>query len=70
MLEHTKRRNSEKPLEARFIGSQEKIGKLRDYARKIGVQDATDTVRIEEAFPGYADNPLGLALRGRVTGRD
>lgn len=64
MLERTKRRHTEKPLEARFIGSREKIGKLRDYARKIGVQDATYTVSIEEAFPGYADNPLGLALRG------
>ena len=64
MLERTKRRHTEKPLEARFIGSREKIGKLRDYARKIGVQDATDTVSIEEDFPGYPDNPLGLALRG------
>jgi DNA-binding XRE family transcriptional regulator len=64
MSERAKRRHIEKPLEARFIGSREKIGKLREYARKIGVQDATDTVSIEEAFPGYADNPLGLALRG------
>ena len=64
MLAHTKKRPTEKPLEVRFIGSQEKIVKLREYARKIGVQDATDTVSVEEAFPGYADNPLGLALRG------
>ena len=24
----------------------------------------SDTVSIEDAFPGYADNPLGLDLRG------
>lgn len=64
MLERTKRRHIEKPLEARFIGSRENIGKLRAYARKIGVRDATDTISTEEAFPGYIDNPLGLALRG------
>ncbi len=64
MLAHTKKHPTEKPLEVRFIGSQEKIGKLREYAKKIGVHDATDTVSVEEAFPGYADNPLGLALRG------
>ncbi len=64
MLGHTKKHPIEKPLEARFIGSQEKIVKLRDYAKKIGLHDATDSVAIEDAFPGYVDNPLGLALRG------
>lgn len=64
MLAHTKKHHAEMPLEVRFIGSQEKIGKLLEYARKLGVYDATDTVSIEEAFPGYSVNPLGLALRG------
>ncbi len=64
MLERTKRHHIEKPLEARFIGSREKIEKLREYAKKIGARDATDTISIEEAYPDYADNPLGLALRG------
>ena len=64
MLAHTKKRHTEKPLEVRFVGSQEKIGKLLEYARELGVHDATDTVSITEAFPGYSINPLGLALRG------
>jgi DNA-binding XRE family transcriptional regulator len=64
MLAHTKKHPTEKPLEIRFIGSREKIVKLRDYAKKIGVHDATDSVSIEEAFPAYTVNPLGLALRG------
>jgi DNA-binding XRE family transcriptional regulator len=64
MLGRTKKHHTEYPLEARFIGSSEKIGKLRDYARQIGVQDASDSVSIAEAFPAYGDNPLGLALRG------
>ena len=64
MLEHTKKHRTEKPLEARFIGSHEKIVKLRDYAKQIGLVEAGDTVAVEEAFPGYAENPLGMALRG------
>ena len=64
MLGHTKKRHTEYPLEARFIGTREKIGKLRDYARQIGLQDASDNLSIAEAFPEYAENPLGLALRG------
>jgi DNA-binding XRE family transcriptional regulator len=64
MLGHTKKRLTEGSLEARFIGSREKIGKLRDYARRIGLQDATESLSIAEAFPAYGENPLGLALRG------
>lgn len=64
MLEHTKRRRTESPLEARFIGSREKIAKLKDYASQIGLLDASDSVSIAEAFPAYGENPLGLALRG------
>jgi ribosome-binding protein aMBF1 (putative translation factor) len=64
MLGHTKKHPTEKHLEARFIGSHEKIVKLRDYAKKIGLLDATDTVTLDEAFPDYVENPLGLALRG------
>jgi transcriptional regulator with XRE-family HTH domain len=26
--------------------------------------DTSETVTIEEAFPGYRENPLGMALRG------
>jgi DNA-binding XRE family transcriptional regulator len=64
MLGHTKKHRTEEPLEARFVGSHEKIIKLRDYAKQIGLLEAGDTVTIEEAFPGYAENPLGMALRG------
>ena len=64
MLERTKKRLTKKPLEARFIGSRDKIGKLRDYAKEIGVVEATDTVTIAEAFPGYEENPQGMVLKG------
>ena len=64
MLGHTKKHHTENPLEARFIGNREKISKLKDYAKRIGLQDASDTVSIAEAFPGYGENPFGLALRG------
>lgn len=64
MLGHTKKHHTETPLEARFIGTREEIGKLKDYARRLGVQDASDSLSIAEAFPAYGENPLGLALRG------
>lgn len=64
MLEHTKKHRIEKALEARFVGSRDKIVKLRDFAREIGLVEATGTVTIEEAFPGYAENAQGMALRG------
>lgn len=60
MLGHTKKH----PIEARFIGTREKISQLKDYAKRIGLQDASDSVTVEEAFPGYAGNPLGLSLKG------
>ncbi len=64
MLERTKKHPTEMPLEARFVGTQEKIGKLREYARKIGLHEATETVSVEEAFPEYAANPVGTVLSG------
>lgn len=64
MLERTRKRPTERPVEARFIGTKEKIVKLREYARKIGLHDATETVSVEEAFPEYAVNPVGTLLNG------
>lgn len=64
MLGPTKKHPTEKPLEARFIGAPEKILKLRELARDLGVQDASDSIGLAEVFPEYAGNPLGLALRG------
>jgi len=38
--------------------------KLHEQISLIGLQDASDSVTIAEAFPAYGVNPLGLALRG------
>ena len=64
MLGHTKKRPTETSLEARFVGASDKTLKLREMAKGMGLYDATDSASVEEAFPGYAVNPLGLALRG------
>jgi len=64
MLERTRKHPIERPVEARFIGTQDKIVKLREYARRIGLHDATETVSVEEAFPEYAENPAGTVLSG------
>lgn len=64
MLERMKKRRTEKPLEAHFIGSRDKIIKLRDFAKEIGLIEAGETVTIAEAFPGYEENPQGMVLKG------
>ena len=64
MLERTKKRPIDRPVAARFIGSYDKIVQLREAARSLGLRDGSESVPIEEAFPGYGENPLGMALRG------
>ncbi|HBG07954.1 MAG: transcriptional regulator [Geobacteraceae bacterium GWC2_58_44] len=64
MLERTKKRPTDKPMEARFIGSPDKIVQLREVAKSLGLRDTSESVTIEEAFPGYGENPLGMALKG------
>ncbi len=64
MLERTKKPPTDKKAEARFIGSQDEIKLLRSYAKEIGVLEANECVTIEEAFPGYAENAQGMALKG------
>ena len=64
MLEHTKKHPTEELGEARFVGSLEKILELREVAKRMGLYEASERLTVEEAFPGYAINPLGMALRG------
>ncbi len=64
MLERTKKHPTDKPQEAHFVGSYDKIIQLREMAKSLGLQDASESVTIEEAFPGYGDNSLGMALKG------
>jgi DNA-binding XRE family transcriptional regulator len=64
MLDRTKKRPTESPVEARFCGSREKILQLRAVAKDLGLRDTSESVPLGEAFPGYTENPLGMALRG------
>lgn len=63
-MEHTKKHLTEKQREARFTGDPDKIVELRQIAKTLGLHDATESFTVEEAFPEYAVNPLGSALRG------
>lgn len=68
MLAPTKKRPTE-PREtrastARFVGRPDAIERLRQVAAELGVQETTDSLTIEEAFPEYLANPGGTALRG------
>jgi ribosome-binding protein aMBF1 (putative translation factor) len=64
MLGPTKKHPTEQIAEARFIGAREKIRELRRVAKSLGLHEAGESVTIAEAFPEYAINPLGSALRG------
>jgi len=64
MLERTKKHLTDKPMEARFFGPHDKIVQLRKVAQSLGLHDSSESVTIAEAFPGYGENPLGMALRG------
>ena len=59
MLEHTKKPRTDS---ARFVGSISKLQELRDYAAKIGLQEAAVSWR--EAFPEFKDNEIGTVLAG------
>jgi len=45
------------------IGSYDKVVQLRESGKSLGVRDASESVTIDEAFTGYGENPLGMALR-------
>jgi len=64
MLERTKKHPTKNSVEAKFVGTREKIRKLREVAKSMGLYDASESLTVEEAFPCYAANPLGMALRG------
>ena len=59
MLEHTKKRHTDS---ARFVGPISKLQELRDYAAKIGLQEASVSWR--EAFPEFEGNEVGTILAG------
>jgi len=63
-LEPTKKHPTEQVAEARFVGARDKILELRRVAKSLGLHEASESVTIAEAFPEYAVNPLGAALRG------
>jgi ribosome-binding protein aMBF1 (putative translation factor) len=65
MRGHTKKHPTESDrLEARFVGSRDKIAELRKVAERLGLKEVDETLTIAEAFPEYGVNPLGAALRG------
>ena len=65
MLEHTKKHPTDSErLEARFVGSRDKIAELRKVAEHLGLREVGESLTIAEVFPEYGINPLGAALRG------
>lgn len=63
MLAHTKKRPIE-VTEARFVGTPESIGRLREYAEGEGVAEISDSVPWREVFPEFTGNIAGTLLSG------
>lgn len=63
MLEHTKKHHT-KHIEARFFGTPDRIRRLREMAKEVGIEDISDTLSIEEIFPEVQTNKGGVVLRG------
>jgi DNA-binding XRE family transcriptional regulator len=64
MAERREKRPIEITIEARFVGPRDKMVKLREIADSPGPRETSEAVTIAEAFPGYGEKPLGMALRG------
>lgn len=71
MLGHTKKHRIEDAhgqlVEARFSGDSAKMMELRLYAKKLGIQETTGTVPLEQVLPEMLTNAGGICLRGGRT---
>ena len=63
MLEHTRKHHT-KNIEVRFTGTPNRIRRLREWAKEVGIEDITDILSIEEVFPEAQTNKGGVVLRG------
>jgi len=61
MLERTKKLHIDS---ARFVGSTEKLQKLRNYASTIGIMESVDSIPWREVFPEFKGNEVGTMLSG------
>ncbi|MBW1824258.1 MAG: helix-turn-helix transcriptional regulator [Deltaproteobacteria bacterium] len=65
MLEVTKKRNTKNIQKVRYIGSAEKIGKLDQLAKSLGLVDVSDSIPWRELFPEFDEKSSpSIALRG------
>ena len=65
MLEVTKERHIDKLKEVRFLGPAEKVEKLTQVAKSLGLEDISDSVPWRDAFPEFEEESSGgVALRG------
>lgn len=65
MLEVTKEPRIEKIKVVRFLGPAEKVEKLTQVAKSLGLEDISDSVPWREAFPEFEEESAGsVVLRG------
>ena len=65
MLEVTKEPHIDKLREVRFLGPAEKVEKITQVAKSLGLEDISDSVPWRDAFPEFDEEPTGsVALRG------
>ncbi len=61
MLERTKRPRTEV---AHFTGPAKQLQALREYAAKLGIEEADGSTPWRDAFPEFKDNDAGTTLSG------
>ena len=65
MLEVTRKYHTEDVREAHFMGPAEKIKKLAQAAKSLGLADISDSVPWRDAFPEFDDESISsVTLRG------
>ena len=65
MLEVTKKPHTKNIQEARYMGPAEKIDKLAQVAKSLGLEDISDSVPWRELFPEFDEKTSpSIALRG------
>ena len=65
MLEPTKKHHTKAAREAYFVGPSDKIQKLREMARSLGLKQVSESIPWREAFPEFDGQcEPSIALRG------
>ncbi|MBC2709527.1 MAG: helix-turn-helix transcriptional regulator [Desulfosarcina sp.] len=64
MLEHTKKRHTDKTVVLTFLGPESNRQAAIDNLSRLGYVDTSDSIPWRKAFPEFEGNESGTVLRG------